>query len=43
MVGWPGEQAELGARRWRLWGGRWDAGFGEQAGRPGQYAGVQAR
>jgi hypothetical protein len=43
MVGWPGEQAELGARRRRLWGGCWDAGSGEQAGRPGQYAGVQAR
>jgi hypothetical protein len=43
MVGWLGGRAESRARRRRQWGGRRDAGSGEQAARPGLYSGVQAQ
>jgi hypothetical protein len=43
MVGWLGDRAESRARRWRQWGGRWDAGSSEQAAQPGLHSGVQAQ
>jgi hypothetical protein len=43
MVGWLRDRAESGALRWWQWGGRWDAGSGEQAARPGLHSGVQAQ
>jgi hypothetical protein len=42
MVGWPGDQAEGGARRRLLGGGHWSSCSGAQAARPGQQVGGQA-